>query len=288
MVCKCSAAKFDLSHGGHFVSQSIFRQVLKNGAEKELASRGANVFSKQIQSFAMQRPFLMQARCEEAFTLVELLVVIAIIGILAGLLLPVLARAKGAAQTAVCSSNIRQLGIAATTYSADSGRLPSIVDWLYLRNQRVNLSSGQLYPYLKSRRVYLCPTENKSETPAGPPRAPNGILQGQDHSYAMNCEICHAHDTTKFIAPAKTVLMLEGTRLAKNVGGGMLGPPTTSLRFFAPGAMGFNHGGRGHLLMGDTHVEKLNRKQFDATRSRPEDIFWYPNNQRDFTGYSVT
>ncbi len=60
------------------------------------------------------------------FTLIELLVVIAIIGVLAALLGPALARSKAAARNVVCTSNLRQLGIATRLYAMDyESRLPS-------------------------------------------------------------------------------------------------------------------------------------------------------------------
>ncbi|MEM1028492.1 MAG: DUF1559 domain-containing protein [Planctomycetota bacterium] len=64
-----------------------------------------------------------------AFTLIELLVVISIIALLIGLLLPALSAAREAARKTACLSNVRQITIAAVTYSADNDNNLPYMGW---------------------------------------------------------------------------------------------------------------------------------------------------------------
>jgi prepilin-type N-terminal cleavage/methylation domain-containing protein/prepilin-type processing-associated H-X9-DG protein len=75
-------------------------------------------------------------RTNKAFTLIELLVVIAIIALLLSILLPSLGKAKDHARAIVCSSHLKQIGVAANTYAeSNDQQIPrsevadTAIDW---------------------------------------------------------------------------------------------------------------------------------------------------------------
>ena len=119
-----------------------------------------------------------------AFTLIELLVVIAIIAMLAAMLMPVLSRGKERGRTAVCLSNLHQMGIALQVYIGENNNhLP------FMNDMPTNSLITNLYPpvnivlknQLGSTNVLRCPSDNEGlfET-TGSSYSWNNLLNGVD------------------------------------------------------------------------------------------------------------
>lgn len=120
------------------------------------------------------------------FTLIELLVVIAIIAILAAILFPVFAKAREKARQSSCMSNLKQLMLAALSYTQDYDETMPLYTTDNDASGGFNAGDlswrAQIAPYAKNAQIYQCP----SKRPTGTAFSGTGSDYGQAAGYAIN------------------------------------------------------------------------------------------------------
>ena len=133
----------------------------------------------------------------KGFTLIELLVVIAIIGILAGILLPVLSRARESARRTQCMSNIKQIGMGLIMYANENSELfPS--DTAYAGASPAMRGLNLLYDtYISDKRVFNCPSDTQVDAQSNAGMSPftaNDSFDKDECSYGYDRAHTQADD----------------------------------------------------------------------------------------------